>query len=291
MDAPALDRSRDQRIEDLSNVYIVHPAARRLLRVALAWRISANSVSVAGLVIGAGAAASFYDWTDAWLASLGFLLCLGWLIADGLDGMVARATSTTSALGRLLDGLCDHGVFILIYVALATSIGTAASYALAFGAGVAHALQSNLYEAERARFHRRLDGNFAGRRPASRFGLLRLYDGVARGIDRLAVPLDHALARASETEVAARDYGQRYARAVVLPMRVMALLSANVRVVAIYIACLCGEPKSFWWFEIVPLSVIALLAIVWLRRTETRFAKQQVLLIEQCDELMVQSRP
>jgi CDP-diacylglycerol--serine O-phosphatidyltransferase len=273
MDVPPLDRSRDRRIEDLSNRYVVHPLAHRLLRFALAWRIPANAVSVGGLAIGAGGAACFYAWSDAGLASLGFLLCLGWLVADGLDGMVARATGTTSALGRMLDGLCDHGVFILIYVALATSIGTAAGWALAFGAGAAHALQSNLYEAERARFHRRLGGNFASRLPPARFGLLRLYDGVAGGIDRLAAPFDQALARASETEAAAREHGRRYARAVVPPMRIMTLLSANVRVVAIYIACLCDDPKSFWWFEIGPLSIIAGIAIVWLRRTEARLGK------------------
>lgn len=273
MDAPPLDRSRDRRIEDLSNLYFVHPAAHRLLPIALGARISANAVSVFGLAIGAGAAICFYHWADARFASLGFILCLGWLIADGLDGMVARATGTTSALGRLLDGLCDHGVFILIYVALATSIGTATGWTLAFAAGAAHALQSNLYEAERARFHRRLNGHYVSRSPPSRLGLLRLYDSIARGVDRLAEPFDQMMTRARETPVEASERGSRYAQAVVPPMRFMALLSANVRVLAIYIACLCDEPKSFWWFEIFPLSLIACVAVIWLRRVEARLVK------------------
>src|SRR3546814_9333837 len=46
------------------------------------------------------------------MATIGLPLSLFWLVADGLDGMIARATGTPSAAGRVLDGLCDHGVFL-----------------------------------------------------------------------------------------------------------------------------------------------------------------------------------
>lgn len=270
MERPPPDRSRDRRIEDVTNLWIVHPASNALLPIALRFGVSANLVSVAGLVVGTGAAACYYGWTDAGRATLGFVLCVAWLIADGLDGMVARATATTSALGRMLDGLCDHGVFILIYVAMATSIGTAHGWVLAIGAGAAHALQSNLYEAERARFHRRARGVFTLDRPPSRLGLLRAYDAVAGGLDRMAEPFDRAMARSSNDTGSSEAAGARYAAAAAPAMRLMALLSANVRVIAIYIACVCGNPKSFWWFEIVPLTVVACLSIGWHRRIEAR---------------------
>lgn len=274
---PAPDRSRDRRIEDPTNLLIVHPAAYRLLPFALHHRISANAVSVAGLIAGVGAAACYYQGDDSRLATLGFLLSIAWLIADGLDGMVARATGTTSALGRMLDGLCDHGVFILIYVALAAAIGTAAGWYLAFGAGFAHALQSNLYEAERARFHRRLRGSFVIESIPSRFALLRLYGAVAGGIDRLADPFDRAMSRAGHSGLPTTAVGSRYATEAVPSMRLMSLLSANVRVLAIYIACLCDNSKYFWWFEIVPLSIVAVIAITGHRRVEARLAKTAML--------------
>ena len=273
MTAPAPVRSRDRRIEDVSNLWIVHPAAHGLLAIALRHRVSANAVSVIGLVAGALAAVCYFHGPDARLATLGFLLSIAWLIADGLDGMIARATGTTSALGRMLDGLCDHGVFILIYVAMATSIGTATGWYLAFGAGFAHALQSNLYEAERARFHRRARGELATATSPPRFALLRMYDAVAGGIDRLAAPFDRAMAERDRGNGAAASLGVDYATAAVPAMRLMALLSANVRVLAIYIACLCGNPKYFWWFEIVPLSIVACVAIFWLRRVEAGLAR------------------
>jgi CDP-diacylglycerol--serine O-phosphatidyltransferase len=159
MTIPPPDGSRDRRIEDSTNLWVIHPASRALLPLALRWGVSANLVSFAGLGVGAAAAYAFAHWSDPRAAVGGFLLAILWLIADGLDGMVARATKTASAFGRLLDGLCDHGVFTLIYIVLAQSIGTAEGWALAILAGFAHALQSNLFEGERARFHRRLRGD------------------------------------------------------------------------------------------------------------------------------------
>ena len=144
------DRSRDRRIEDPTNLWIIHPAGRLLLPWFVARAISANAVSVVGLFLGVLAALAYANWHSWPFALAGLLLSIGWLIADGLDGMIARATGTASPLGRALDGLCDHGVFILIYVVLALSIGTVEGWVLACAAGAAHALQSNFYEGERA---------------------------------------------------------------------------------------------------------------------------------------------
>src|SRR3954453_23971950 len=127
----APDGSRDRRIEDPTNLWIIHPVGRRLLPWFVARGISANAVSVAGLLLGVLAALAYAHWSAWPFALAGLLLSIAWLIADGLDGMIARATGTASPLGRALDGLCDHGVFILIYVVLALSIGTVEGWVLA----------------------------------------------------------------------------------------------------------------------------------------------------------------
>lgn len=260
------DTSRDRRIEDVTNLYLIHPAARALVPVAIRAGISANAVSCIGLAIGAAAAWCFYHWASPLLATIGFVLAVMWLIADGLDGMVARATGTASPLGRVMDGICDHGVFALIYIALAVSIGTLEGWLLAVGAGVAHAVQSSLYEAERARFHRRVKGDSGELRPVrTRNPLERLYDFVAGSLDRAAARFDRAL---RSKPALAGIYGRRAAPA----MKAMALLSANMRVLAIWIACLLGDPKLFWWWEIVPLTIIAAMTILWHRRVEAMTA-------------------
>jgi phosphatidylglycerophosphate synthase len=261
------DTSRDRRIEDPTNLWIIHPAARYLLPWFVDREISANAVSLAGLALGTSAALAYAQWEMWPFSVVGLLLSVCWLVADGLDGMIARATGTASPLGRVLDGLCDHGVFILIYVSLALSIGTWEGWALAVAAGIAHMLQSNLYESERARFHRRRNAEAMIARPApSRNPLVQLYDHCWGILDRVAARFDHTLGQ----HHAPSELAARYAALAVRPMRLMSLLSANVRVYAIFLACLFGNPRLFWWFELVPLNIILIFGLFQHRIVENR---------------------
>lgn len=265
MTMPPPDGSRDRRIEDPSNLRLIHPLGRRLLPWAIARGISANAVSLVGLVLGTAAALAYARFTAWPFALLGLALSIGWLVADGLDGMVARATGTASPLGRLLDGLCDHGVFFLIYLALALAWNTPGGWALAIAAALAHAVQSSLYEGERARFHRRIKGValVAGTRPTSG-AVVRAYDWVAGTPDRIAGTFERKLSGSLDPLA----FGRRYGDLAIAPMRLLALETANVRVLAVAVACLAGDPRLFWWFEIVPLSLVAIAGLAWHRRVE-----------------------
>jgi CDP-diacylglycerol--serine O-phosphatidyltransferase len=53
-------------------------------------------------------------------------------------------------------------------------------------------------------------------------------------------------------------------------MRLMALLSANMRVYAAFLACLAGNPHLFWWFELGPLTLICIIGLAWHRAVERR---------------------
>jgi len=268
MTPPPRDGSRDRRIEDPSNLYLIHPASHALLPLALRQGLSANAVSVIGLGCGSAAAIAYAQWDRPALALVGLALSVAWLIADGLDGMIARATGTASALGRALDGLCDHGVFALIYVALAWTVGTAEGWLLAIAAAGCHAVQSSLYEGERARFHRRARGVALASVPVpTGMALVRLYDSVAGSVDRITMPFERRFGAAEDKSAFARAY----AAAAVPVMRFESLLTANVRVWAIAIACLAGNPRLFWWFEIVPLTAVTVLGLYFHRRVERRF--------------------
>ncbi len=236
-------------------------------------------VSLAGLACGTVAAIAYANWHYPALALVGLVFSVAWLIADGLDGMIARATQTASALGRTLDGLCDHGVFALIYLSLAWTVGTVEGWVLALTAAAAHAVQSSLYEGERARFHRRALGLPLAVVPQpTGMVLVRLYDSVAGSVDRLSMPFERRFGAAEDRSA----FAAAYAAAAVPVMRLQSLLTANVRVWAICIACLAGDPRIFWWFEIVPLTVIATLGLSAHRRVERRFvhglAPQSILL-------------
>jgi len=265
MKVPPPDGSRDRRIEDPSNLYLIHPLGRLLLRPTIAAGVSANAVSITGLTLGTAAAAAYAQWHSWPFALLGLVLSVGWLVADGLDGMVARATGTASPLGRALDGMCDHGVFALIYVSLAWTVDTAAGWVLAIAAAAAHAVQSSLYEGERARFHRRARGvAMTVVPPVAGSPLVRLYDLVSTSLDRVALPFERRLAAAADPIA----LGQAYAADAIAPMRLASLLTANVRVLAVFAACVVGNPRLFWWVELGPLTGVAIVSILWHRRVE-----------------------
>ncbi|MCC3263720.1 CDP-alcohol phosphatidyltransferase family protein, partial [Paenibacillus polymyxa] len=52
--------------------------------------MSANAVSLAGLALGTSAALAYSRWEMWPLAVVGLLLSVCWLVADGMDGMIAR---------------------------------------------------------------------------------------------------------------------------------------------------------------------------------------------------------
>ena len=272
MTPPARDGSRDRRIEDPSNLYLIHPAARALLPRALSFGLSANAVSIIGLGCGAMAALAYTRLGNPWLALVGLAFSIAWLIADGLDGMIARATGTSSPLGRALDGMCDHGVFAMLYIFLATSIGTLEAWVLAITAGICHAVQSSLYEGERARFHRRVRGEALTAVPVpSGMLLVRLYDSVAGSLDRVTMPFERKLAAIPDPVALGTRYGVRATSV----MRLQSLLTANVRVWMIFIACLVANPRVFWWFEIVPLTIIVIVGLMRHRGVERGFLRAE----------------
>jgi hypothetical protein len=264
---PPPDGSRDRRVEDPTNEWVVHLVGRMLLPLALKARISANMVSVAGLAVGTGAASAYLGWRDPALATLGFLLTIVWLVFDGLDGMVARATGSASPLGRFMDGLCDHGVFLILYLALGAAVDTPEAWITGTIAGFVHGIQSNLYEGERARYHRRARGDPGSEAaPPSPNAATRLYDRLAGSLDRVAGRFDRALAAAPDRRPLASAYGERAAPA----LKLLNLLNANARIVALYAACLAGDPMLFWWWTLGPLTLLAAAGLIWHRRIERR---------------------
>jgi hypothetical protein len=55
----------------------------------------------------------------------------------------------------------------------------------------------------------------------------------------------------------------------------MALLSNNMRVLLIWLACLAGDPRWFWWAELGPLTLVAVAGIAWHRRVERELLRAE----------------
>ncbi|MDJ1158007.1 CDP-alcohol phosphatidyltransferase family protein [Chelatococcus sp. SYSU_G07232] len=93
---------------------LIDPPLTETGRVVAGWGISADAVTIAGFVLGLGAAAGVVAGHDAVACAA---LILGRL-ADGLDGAVARATQRTDR-GGFLDIVCDFAFYGLFPLAFA----------------------------------------------------------------------------------------------------------------------------------------------------------------------------
>jgi hypothetical protein len=96
--------------------------------------------------------------------------------------------------------------------------------------------------------------------------LVRIYDQVSGLVERRALRFDEVLARHPHPE----RLGAAYGASVIKPFRLMTLLSANVRVYAIFLACMARDPSLFWWFELLPMTAILVIGLYWLRSVESQ---------------------
>lgn len=263
-----MDIARPSQIEPITNRYGVHALARLMLPIAIRLRIHPNTVTLTGLFLGLCAAAAYLHWRDWRMATLGFLFMIGWHVMDGLDGKLARATGKTSAFGRLLDGIADYSCFVAVYVALAvTQDNPWLALLAAIVSGAVHALQSQFYEGERATWIRRSAGAFTAIARSEAGGAVeRLYNRLERALGNQARPFD-ALLREAAPDARHRMLAIWQPRSSAV-LHLMGPLSANGRTIAIWVAAMIGNPWLFWLWEIVPLSLLALVAARRLRQSE-----------------------
>jgi hypothetical protein len=187
-------------------------------------------------------------------------------------------TGQTSELGKILDGLCDHLAFALVYVSLtlaASSVLGGWVWIAAVLAGLSHLAQASAYEFRRqsydfwghAKESARLDTPeaarraLAGKRRAARlFGhlyvaYLRLQHWMAGTDGDLAEAMDRALRQADGPDERA-EIRAAYRAAHVDIVRRWGLLSSNYRTIAIFVAALLGSPLYFFLFETVVLNAV-----------------------------------
>lgn len=262
----ATQTARPAMIEDPSNLWLVHPMADRLLAPALRMGIHPNTVSFTGMGFGALAGWCYWHWQQPLAVIAGFLLMTAWHVMDGLDGKLARASGKTSPLGRLIDGLCDYMVFFFVLMPIVFSFDDwLPVLALALVSAVCHALQSAWYEGEREAWKRRARGIFHEQpRPPARFWGERLYNWVEARLGSGEKAIDARIAAQPALLTA-------YLEATAPLVKRLSILSANNRTIAIAVACLAGNPKYYWYWEIGFLSAAALAMAAILRQREAQF--------------------
>jgi CDP-diacylglycerol---serine O-phosphatidyltransferase len=264
---------RTSEIEEVTNLYFIHPLSARLVRI-FAWlRISPNTVSLIGMACGVLAGVAYHRYQTAWCALAGFGLMLAWHVMDGADGQLARLTNSFSELGKVLDGVCDYVTFTAVYVGLALAMSHTLGgwvWAVAVISGMCHAVQSAAYEMQRQEY------NFWGwgRKSAALPELAvprrdmpvaqRLPDMLHRQYTRMQIWIAGGtvafhnsfagiLAARPAHDAALR---QRYREAFAPGIRKWGCLSSNYRTLAIFIAVLLKAPLWYFLFEIFGFNLI-----------------------------------
>ena len=267
---------RTGEIEEYSNLYVIHPISAELTRRLARWNWSPNTVSGLGLLSALLASYSFYHYRSLGMSMLGLAFMLGWHIFDGADGQLARLTGKTSEFGKVIDGLCDHLGFGMVYIALAMAtqpLYGPGIWIVATTAALSHLVQAGALEFHRDNYdcwvHRK-----AGKCVPSPDRLRKMssvpHDLLQSG-HILYVRMQLLIAEADADLLARgeklRDQpdretlGQIYQRIALNSVRRWGWLSANKRTFAVAIFCMVNLPILFFLFEIVVLNGL----LLWLQ--------------------------
>jgi phosphatidylglycerophosphate synthase len=274
---------RTSEIEELSNLYFIHPLAGRLVPFFARLRVTPNAVSILGMLFGILSAFAYYRYWNLQSAITGFALMIAWHVMDGADGQLARFTGSYSYFGKILDGIADIVTFVAVYTALAISLSHAHGdwmYGLVTVSAVCHMIQSASYEAQRQEYEY-LGWGKKPQEPAPRNGPERGRDGhkVTRGLldslDRLfyvglSFPTAGISRKFRETMAAAMQrepaqtalIRQRYRETMAPQIRGWSILSANYRTLGIFICALFKAPEYYFGFEIAGFSLALVVLIL-----------------------------
>jgi phosphatidylglycerophosphate synthase len=273
---------RPNSIEELSNQYVVHPLSGVVANLAIKLKISANMVSFIGLAAGWLAAYFYAHQSTLIFVVLGFLSMFVWHVFDGADGRVARATGTSSAFGRIIDGICDHLVFGAVYIAFVFYLLKTGSsnmvWLLALGAALSHAIQAAGYEERRQKYQRRSRGisrdevtdkllSVDGKKSR----LAGVYDAAQRLVSGSASPLDaklESLRNAGGEQADAQNLINQTSKVV----KAWALLNANNRTIMIAAMAAFGAPALYFIYEMTVLNAVLIGLIFYERAAERQIA-------------------
>jgi phosphatidylglycerophosphate synthase len=268
---------RTTEIEEITNLYFIHPLASRLVPIFARLHVTPNEVSIVGMLFGILSAFAYYRYWDPRFAIAGFVLMIAWHIMDGADGQLARYTQSYSYFGKMLDGIADNVTFAAVYAAIAVAASRRHGnwvYALVVISAVFHAIQSASYETERQEYEY-LGWGKKPQEPPTRNsdahdgggpgGIRRLLDFLHRLFYfGLSFPTAGTNRKFRETmaEALQADPGKSVSvrqlyRATLAPqIRSWSVLSANYRTLGIFICACFKVPEYYFGFEILGFSVI-----------------------------------
>jgi phosphatidylglycerophosphate synthase len=270
--ASQMPAQRPRELEDALNFYIYHPLAWQLAKQLSRTPLTPNAVSGlgAGCVVAAAAVYAQPWWPFS--ALLGMALHMTWHIVDGADGDLARITGRASPVGEMVDGFCDYGGHIVLYLVLgwllSHQIGVMA-WPLVVAGGISHIIQANHVEVQRRSYQwwvyakpwLGITHGQAGAATQARglSGFAGVYLRVASGVAGSTRQIDAAVAAAAGDPRQLAEIGA-LARAEAPPLLALQrILGPNPRAIVLGLSMLAGSPLYYFIYQVVALNLL----LVW----------------------------
>jgi phosphatidylglycerophosphate synthase len=273
-------------VEEWADRRFFRPLGWRVATALLPTRLSADAVTLAGLVLGVLAGHLFW-YHSSWINASGVLLFIVSDVLDSVDGQLARLRGTSTRMGRILDGLADSGRFVSLYGHLAARL-----YAAGWGwGGVAlaiAALFSHAYQAAAADFIRQaylhfaigeggeLDtpeqagidgaGSFWGRVSSWIYG-----DYTRR--QAWLFPRTTALVRAYSGREVPASLRRSWANRQRWVVAGSAWIAQNIRFLLLALTAVPGWPAAYCWIVVGPLNLV-LVFLILAHEREPKFHAQ-----------------
>ncbi len=247
-------------------------------------RMTPAAVSFFGCLLGVFAGHLYY-YRNLSANIAGMLLHIGANTLDNADGQLARLTSRKSRMGRIIDSLADHLIWVSIYVHLALRyLAGGASPAVAFlalAAGLSHALQGAAADYYRNGYLYFVKGRSRAdmdstsilreeyqrhswrREPWHKF-LLGLYLNFTWQQEKLSPGLKRL------HQVVGRDFPNeipgwlqsRYRDSARPMLRWWRLLMTNTRMFLLFLLLLIGRPVWYFWLELSAFNFLLIYLIL-----------------------------
>ena len=273
---------KGDQVEEWVDLRFFRPVGLRLAAALRGTPVSADQVTVAGMLLGLVGAVLFYP-ESAGLNWLGLALLIGSDILDSADGQLARIRGTSSRWGRILDGISDTVRFAVLYLVLAARLlvgGAAPAVAipLIVAAGLSQSVHAAVADFTRQVFlwlrgdksELDLPEDLDGSDRSSWLDRLQfaIYRGYVRRQTRCC-PVSTDLVRRQRTAATA-GLGPRWTGSQHRWIARLGLIGTNIRFPMLAIAILASDPTWFLWLTIIPQN----LALAWILIGHERNARR-----------------
>ena len=259
------------------DVCCIRPLGAIIARGARAVRMTPNQLTIAKAIIGMAGGALLFRGRPGFLPVALFILSA---VFDSSDGQLARMTGQFSELGRVLDGVGDYFGHAAIYIAIAAGVihrgGDNSILVWMLLAGIANAIQSQMYDYHRAAYIKTVEeGRAPENHPASVPSwiswLYRGYSMMQRWLIGRHAEVEATLAARSVAGRIREEDRARYRECFYRPVRCWNLFGSNTRFLAIAVLLWFHRVDLFFAFILVLMNLVLAVVWFWQQRADQKF--------------------